>query len=206
MTAARSDLVAVIGGVIGQALADSEAAGLVVLDPGSPEGRLLIEIAGAAIGRDRVIEAVDSSGTETGPVEREEMQRMTARIMAREKGFVVAHPSNKTALLLSGNLPPERLLPLGDLYASEVATLMGSATLPADVQALADSSGGVEPLDAFLAAWLEGRRSLEDALVRLPDASRDVIAARLSAKRPERRWPRCVAKLGTRTLWIDVFE
>jgi hypothetical protein len=206
MTIPREALAAVIGGVIRQTLADSRAAGLVVLEAATPEGRLLVDIAVSSIGRDRVHQARPAGSGEASLAEREEMERMTARIAARARSFMVAHPANKTILLLGPSLPPESLLPLGDLYASDVRALMGGATLSEDVRAIADSAGGLDRLDGALAAWLEGRRSLEDALAALPETVRAAIRTRLAAKQPERRWPRCVPKLGGRTLWIDLFE
>jgi hypothetical protein len=203
MTLARAEIERIIGGVIRQSIEDAGALGLLVLEPDSPEGRLVVEIAASAIGRDRV--GGTERAVEGDPVMAAEAERMRARVAARKETLVVAHPANKTSLLLSRDVPPESLLPLGDLYASQIEAMLGSATLPEDVAALAQAVGGVSVLDAALRGWLEERRPLVAALELLAPAGRPAVVERLRANRAVRRWPRRVPKLGARTLWIDVF-
>jgi hypothetical protein len=133
------------------------------------------------------------------------LRRTAARVLASRHDWVLVHPANKTALLLARDVPPEPLLPLGDLYGSQVHDLTGGCTLPDDVMAMAEAAGGVAPLDRALHAWLEERRSLDEALAVLPAPASRAIRGRLLRNRALRRWPRRVPKLTSRTLWIDVF-
>lgn len=203
----RRQVGAVVGGVIRQALRDAGAAGLLVLEIDSPEGQLVAEWGAATLGSDRILgdtllwdgEAVSD------PVRLAELRRASARLVAARQGFLMAHPATKTVLLLSRSVPPEPLLPLGDLYASSVRDFTGACTLPPDVSAIADAAGSVEALDSALARWLEERRSLDEATRHLPAEGRRAVVERLRLNRHHRRWPRRVPKLGARTLWIDIF-
>jgi len=199
---------AIICGVVRSAVRDTGAAGVMVMETGRREGRLLHDWLTRTIGNvTRVISGPDANAEAAGDAQRaEEMRRAEARLTARENRLLLAHPACKTVLLLAASAPPERLLPFGDLYATDLMGLAGGVTLPDDVNALADAAGGVERLDAVLRAWLEERRSPVDALEALPYPVRDTVAERLRLNRAVRRWPRCVPKIGTRTLWIDMFE
>ncbi len=198
------DVAAIVAAVIQQAVRDGGRSGLVVLDGASPEARLALDWAANALGRDRVL-AVGGDGAGPAEPDRAEHDRAEARIIARERDWDVAHPANKTALLLCRELPPESLLPLGDLYASDVSRMIGECSLPDDVPSLAEISGGLERLDGALGNWLEGRQSMDRALAGLPAAARQPVRQRLLRNRAGRRWPRRVPKLGGRTLWIDLF-
>jgi len=200
---------AIVGGVITQTLADAGAAGLLVLEDATPEGRLLVHWAATALGADRV----HTSPADTayawmaagGPGrERAELRRAAARLIAAEHNWLLAHPANKTAILLSREPPPERLLPMGDLYASQILELTGGCTLPAEVDAIAAATGGVNAVDGVLAAWLDERRDLDSALARLGADAANALRQQLRRSRAARRWPRIVPKLGARTLWVDL--
>jgi hypothetical protein len=206
----RWDRVArVIGGVLRQAVADAGATGIIVLDADTPEGELVLEWAAQAIGRERVHAARDiPAGWAAGAssdVAETELRRTAARVLATRHEWLLAHPATKTVLLLAREMPPEPLLPLGDLYASQVRELAGRCTLPDDVAAIADAAGGLDALDRALRGWLEERRSLNDVLAALPDPVQRAVRGRLQRNRAWRRWPRRVPKLTSRTLWIDVF-
>src|SRR5690606_757501 len=97
-----------------------------------------------------------------------------------------AHPANKTALLL-GDHPDADLLPLGDLWASEVAVLAGDWSAPDPVRALVESTGDVAVLDEALRRWTEGREPLARALAELDMAVAERIAQALEQQR-WRRW------------------
>ena len=150
----------------------------------------------------RVTADADDGGTgEDAPRAAEELRRMRARLVA---DAVPAHPASKTVLLLGGELPPEPLLPLGDLWAAEVAELAGGWSAPPSVARIAEAAGGIEALDAALAAYFD-RRDPRGLHALAPEARRAVAAA-LAAGRASRRWPRTVPKLGARTLGVDLFE
>ena len=210
MSDVRRDRIArVVGGVLRQAVADAAASGIIVLDADTPEGELVREWAIQSLGPDRVhlagnIPAGWEAGASSAAAEAE-LRRTAARVLAARHEWVLTHPATKTVLLLAREMPPEPLLPLGDLYASQVRELAGRCTLPDEVAAFADSAGGVDVLDRALHAWLEERRPLDEALAALPDGAGRAIHGRLQRNRAQRRWPRRVPKLTARTLWIDVF-
>jgi hypothetical protein len=195
----------ITGNVIRAAVRDAGATGVVVLDAESPEGRLARTWLARTLGDDAVVPAPAPAHATTGPIDTDEYRRAAGRIHAREYGLVLAHPACKTVLLLASDVPPERILPLGDVYATEMADWAGGVSLPDDVRALADMAGGLSKLDRALHAWLERRRPLEAALSELPGEARAAVSRRLLLNRAVRRWPRCVPKIGRRTLWIDVF-
>jgi hypothetical protein len=201
-----------VGAVARQALLDRGARRVALLDDGSPEAALASRFLAAALGNDAVVR-VSVDGAELEPLlhllppglprERleDELRRMKARLL---EGALAAHSANKTELLLGAALPPEPLLPLGDLYASEVASLCGGWSASSEVRALAESAGGVEALDAALRRWLDGRDPA--ALNALPAAAAEQVERRFRAGRAARLASRIVPKLGTRTLGVDLLE
>lgn len=130
--AARTRVGGVVAEVIRQAVLDAGAAGVVLMDDGSPEAALTAEWCSQAVGGDAVWavprpapadvrgcmaalgEDASSDDASSGDVA-EEAHRFRCRLAAAARGALVAHPANKTVLLLSSRLPPEPLLPLGDL-------------------------------------------------------------------------------------------
>lgn len=220
--AARTRVGGVVAEVIRQAVLDAGAAGVVLMDDGSPEAALTAEWCSQAVGGDAVWavprpapagvrscvavlgEDASSDDASSGDVA-EEAHRFRCRLVAAARGALVAHPANKTVLLLSSRLPPEPLLPLGDLYASQVAALAGAWTGPPDIVRLADSVGGVEVLDAALNAWLEERRPFDAVAESLGTAAAAELRRAFEAGRFARRRVGLVPKLGWRTLGIDLF-
>lgn len=208
----------IVGGVIRQAVRDAGARGVAVLDDASPEARLALAWSVAALGADAVITvpvpdsaAVDgfrALGLAPPDVPRDrlvaELHRAAGRLVAADRDALLAHPANKTALLLGTAPPPEALLPLGDLYASQVAELAGGWTVPDAVRRLADRVGGIDRLDTALVRWAEERRPAAEAFAPLGDATDDLMAA-LEAARFARRRLGVIPKLGTRTLGFDLF-
>jgi hypothetical protein len=147
VTEARAARVAaVIGAVARQCLADRGARRVALLDDGSPEAVYAARVLREALGEGAVVRvAVDDADLEPllhlgGPRARlaDEARRMRARLL---EGAVAAHPAHKTELLLGPSLPPDPLLPLGDLYASEVAELAGGWSASDEVRALAGAAG-----------------------------------------------------------------
>ena len=200
----------IVGAVVGQALADRGATRVALLDDGGPEAELAARMLGDVLGADRVVR-VTAEAAEVESVlhlspglspdrAREEARRLKARTMV---DAVAANPANKTALLLGGELPPEPLLPLGDLWASEVAQLAGGSAT-AEVRRIAELAGGVEALDSELRAWTEGRDA--EAFDRLSAGAAKAVRSALNAGRASRLHPRIVPKIGTRTLGADLFE
>jgi hypothetical protein len=201
----------VVGAVARQALADRGASRIALLDDGGPEAELAARLLAAAVGAERVVRATAGDGEMESVLhlaphadrERlgEELRRMRARLT---DDAVAAHPGNKTALLLGGELPPEPLLPLADLWATDVAELAGGWSAPPGVRRIATLAGGIEALDAALRRWADGRDAA--ALALLPPEAAEAVARALAAGRASRLHPRIVPKIGTRTLGVDLFE
>lgn len=203
----------IVGAVARQALADRGLRRIALLDDRGPEAELAARLLARRLGEDAVVRVAATAGgcgvepflpdAHGVPAWRvgEEARRMRARLM---DGVLVAHPASKTALLLRGELPPEPLLPLGDLWATDVAELAGDWSAPPEVAAAAEAAGGIGPLDAALRAWADGRDRA--ALDRLPREASERVRALLAAGSASRRNPRIVPKLGGRTLCIDLME
>lgn len=170
----RERVMAVIAGVLHQALDHSGATGI-RLDGTSPQSDFCRECCRRA--------GAEAPGTDA----------------------LLAHAANKTALLLSRDRPRADLLPLGDLYAGQVAELAGGYDLPADAAALVEAAGGLERAEHALQRWLEQRQPPEIALAELPEPVRGPF---LEAVRGGRFWrEHCglVPKLSARTIGIDLF-
>ncbi|HEX6038216.1 hypothetical protein [Longimicrobium sp.] len=208
---AEGRIAEIVGAVARQALADRGAARIALLDDGGPEAALAARLLERALDDGAVVRVTaDGAGVEPflphpGAVPRwrveDEARRLRARLM---DGVVAAHPANKTALLLGGELPPEPLLPLGDLWATDVAAMAGGWSAPPEVGALADAAGGIEALDDALRRRIDGRdpRGLD----RLPRDVAERIRILLAAGSAARRVPRIVPKLAGRTIGIDLME
>lgn len=202
----------VVGAVARQALADRGLGRVALLDDGGPEAELAARLLGDALGTDGVVRVgAEPQGLESllhrlapecgaAQVE-EEVRRLRARLVPNA---LAAHPANKTALLLGGELPPESLLPLGDLWASEVAELTGDWSAGDEARRLAEDAGGIDALDDALRGWTDRRDPA--ALDALPGDVAARVRLASAGGRAARLFPRIVPKLGTRTLYVDLFE
>lgn len=209
--AAEGRIAEIVGAVARQALADRGASRIALLDDGGPEAELAARLLGRALGQGAIVR-VTADGGDVEPflphphaVPRwrvdDEVRRLRARLM---DGILAAHPANKTALLLGGALPPEPLLPLGDLWATDVLALAGGWSAPPEVAALAKAAGGIEALDTALRRRVDGRdpRGVDG----LPREAAERVRALLAAGSAWRRTPRIVPKLAGRTIGIDLLE
>jgi hypothetical protein len=195
---ARAERIArVICGVLDDALRASGKSGLVVLDDGSPEAALLIHWCGEYL-------AGPFWSAEGQPEALVEL-RVRALHLAAEKSALMAWPANKTALLLGRDRPGEPLLPLGDLYATQIRELARGWSVPADVQLIVDSAGGLDCVDEALHAIYEGWSTAEKGAEHLPVKARGPFLEAVRAGRFWRQRPGLVPKLGTRTIGIDLF-
>jgi hypothetical protein len=200
----------VIGAVARQALADRGVTRIALLDDGGPEAKLAASILRGELGEDAVLSvgAVDvdlqpmiGGSTADGRRRVEEARRMRARLT---DDALPAHPANKTALLLGGEPPPEPLLPLGDLWATDVLALCGGWSASPEIEALARDAGGIEALDGALRRLIDGRdaSALDAFAPEIAERLRTMLAAGSAA----RRYPHVVPKLGGRTLFADLYE
>jgi len=200
-----------VAAVARQALSDWGAERVALLDDGSPEAGLAATLL-APLGPERLARL--DVRTDVEPLLHllprthapERVGREWARLRMRlEADALSAAPDNKTVLLLGGALPPEPFLPLGDLYASEVAELAGGWSAPEEVRALAEAAGGIERLDAALRSLVDRRDPAGvDAL--LPAGVGDELRRRFERGRASRLTLRLVPKVGYRTLGVDLFE
>lgn len=186
---------AVVAGVVDAAARDAGRSRIVILDHAGPECALLescLADAGFALPFER------AGGTDLDDA------RARARRAAGDDGLVV-DPVNKTVAVLWPEWLAEPLLPLADLYASQVAALAGDWSAPADARAWIERAGGIEAVDGFLVRHLEERRPLDEALGAIADpAVRTELGDRFRAGWWWRRRAGVVPKLGGRTLGIDL--
>lgn len=193
-----------VAAVVRQALADRALAGIVLIDPPGPEGRLLLRWMEA-----EGVEAVSPDDAEAERVRERlpgrsarEAWRAVGRAWAEARGLLPASTMHKTGLLLGGEAPPERLLPLGDLYGSEVRALAGGATLPGVLSPWGE--GAMEEVDRALRDHLEAGVPWEEASRSLDPALRESVGTVLA--RRSRGWmrPPIIPKLSERTLGVDL--
>jgi hypothetical protein len=191
MTTPVEDRVAgVVVGVCRQAVADAGVAGILLAEDRSPPGALLhgwLTSGGCRVWR----------GSEL------DVNLWDARGRLE---VLLAHPADKTSLLLGGMLPLADLLPLGDLWGGQVDQLAGGWNAPPAVTELARAAGGLERLDAALRRLVDERRPVAEALGDLPGEAADAVLARYEAARFFRLRPRLVPKPSSRTLGIDLFD
>jgi hypothetical protein len=201
----------IVGAVARQALIDRGAERIALLDDGGPEADLAARILARTLGHDGAIRITASEANVESVLHlspgaapeavRHEIRRMKARLTP---GVLAAHPGNKTALLLNARLPPEPLLLLGDLWASEVAELAGGWSAPPPVTRIAEQAGGIAMLDDALRAYVDRRDPR--GLGALPPEAADAVRRALNAGRPGRMHPFIIPKIGSRTLGVDLFD
>lgn len=197
----------VVRAVVAAAVRDAAAGGVVVLDDWTPEGELVYEWLVAELGEERVWRAASlASNVQHSDADPVDAQRLAAWRTAREQAALIAHPANKTVLLLGGRVPWADLYPLGDLWASQVETLARHWSGPEEVEAVAEAAGGLAALDTALARMIDAREPAADALARLPAAAAQQLITLYERGRYFRLRARLVPKLGVRTLGIDLFD
>jgi hypothetical protein len=170
--------------VIGEALRRTGAVG-VVLAGGGPERDLLSEwMADASVpwltppletvglARDLLLAAGsgtdgENDGPGMAPVE------LAARALASRNGFLLTGTASKTTLLLSPGRLLEPLLPLADLYASEILDIAGECTVPTCLEGIDEEQ--LRQVDQALQRWLEEDALEEDALTALAEPLRLMV-------------------------------
>ncbi len=194
----------IIAGVIRSFLATSGRTGLHLIG-GGPGERALANVWLSGL--------VNDGGDDPGGLDTrdgagwraEEEERFRARIAAHEKNGEVAHLANRTYLILARRLPPERVLPLGDLAASEVLALGGRPLLPPPFHAVADDPSALVELESAIDAWLAGSPAGDSAWGPVVAAPTDrTLGEVLKEGFLVRAQDRIVPKLGHATPWIDL--
>ncbi len=122
--------------------------------------------------------------------------------LAASRNLLLLDSTNKTCLLLSPRRPVAPVLPLGDVYASEVLDLWGDCTRPAFLKGEPEAT--LRAVDAALSDYFEGGLHRNEAFRRLPDAIREGIERGLDAARRYGRFLPRVPKLGYATLGVDL--
>ena len=112
--------------------------------------------------------------------------------------------ASKTVLLL-GAVPHADVLPLGDLYHTQIVALIGPAELGAPARELASLCGGAETLDGALQRLFDERRPWSHATRDLSGPAAQELKRHLDAARFQRTRVGLVPKLGSRTLGIDLY-
>jgi hypothetical protein len=206
VAAAGGRVARVVSGVVGAAVLEAAATGVTVLADWTPEGELLYEWLVRELGEGRVWRAASlASNVHQGAAEPAAGRAVTPTgPQLSADGALTAHPLNKTALLLGGRVPHADLLPLGDLWASQVERLTGRWSAPAEVEAAAAAAGGIQELDSALRRMVEDRCEIGDLGIGRSAAGQ--LVELYERGRFYRLRPRLVPKLTARTLGIDLFD
>lgn len=194
----------IVCGVIRAGIRDTGREGVVLAAPPSGPGDLLgewMEEEGLLFEPpDAVRRVARKHGLPS--VDDPEVYRAAARLLARRRNLLPLHPIHKTVLLLGGAPPPEPLLPLADVYASELNRWCEPVPRP---PLLEDRDAGtVEAVDRALVGYLEERLPWAEAASGLDEELRDAVAGALARGRWYRLWSPVTPKLGHRTPGIDL--
>jgi hypothetical protein len=201
----------IVGAVARQALADRGLSRIALLDDGSEQADLAARLLAHGLS-EATVERITIAAAEVEPllpawpgVPRDRMEDELRRMRARLTDALPAHPASKTELMMGGALPPEPLLPLGDLWATDVLALGAAWSGSAELRSIADDAGGIETLDAALRRLVDRRESIgwDQGL---PPTVRDRVRLAIRGGAAWRRDPFLVPKLGSRTLGTDLFE
>jgi hypothetical protein len=132
----------------------------------------------------------------------QEASWLTSQALAWKRNLLVLGTANKTCLLLSPRKPIQAVLPLGDMYASEVWELAGSATVPPILEQR--SLEVLRQVDQALEDYYLGESTDSTVFQTLPGDLRDGITEAWNAAR--KGWhPRpLIPKLGRATLGLDL--
>ncbi len=205
----------VVVAVVAEAIRDAGAHGVALASSPGPETALLEQWFTAAaitvrIPHAEVVQAVADpleaslAGDASEAVARsnEEARRAAARVIANREGLIPVSAVNKTELIWAERLPPEPLLPLGDLYASQIHTLAGACTAPPPL-------GDIEPdrlraVDKALAQVVDHGVRPDIAFAELPSELRDAAFSAMQRSAWKGTLPPVVPKLSRRTLGVDL--
>ena len=202
----------IVTGVVREALRSSGRSG-VVLAGGGPEEELLHRwlrearipfVIPATASVERARELLDSLHLPGGgtPESGMEASELAGRAHAWAEGLLLLGSSNKTFLLLSPIPTSCEILPLGDLFASQISELTGDSSLPPCLRHV--SAERLRAVDKALADYYEEGYGEDRAFGDLEsDLRRTVLSALTQARRGWHPRP-LVPKLGRATLGLDL--
>lgn len=162
----------IVMGVMEEAVRRAGARG-VVLGGRGPEGTLLESwFAGSVIpvttpppevleaARELILRSISSH--EATSIPGLDGWNLAARVLAAREGLLLLGTATKTTVLLSPGRQLEPVLPLADLYASEILELRGECSVPPCLEGA--DEGIVRAVDLGLQEYLEGNLEPRDAL------------------------------------------
>ena len=127
---------------------------------------------------------------------------LASMALARRQDLLLLGTATRTLILLSRTLPPEPILPLGDIFASEVLDIQGECTVPP----ILGGAGAevVRTVDQGLQEWVTEAIAPECAFSAVDPALRPILVDAL--REAKRRWvfPYLVPPLRSPTLGIDL--
>ncbi|MEE8148655.1 MAG: hypothetical protein V3T24_13685 [Longimicrobiales bacterium] len=205
----------VVVAVVAEALREADARGVVLASSPGPETALLERwFAAAAITVKtpdaEVVQAVadaletnrSGDAAEAAAWANEEARRAVARLIAAREELIPMSAANKTELIWAKRLPPEPLLPLGDLYASQIHALAGACTAPPPLAGI--DPDRLDAVDKAVAQVVEDGVRPDVAFAQLPSELRDAAISAMTRSAWKATLPPVVPKLGRRTLGVDL--
>ena len=205
----------VVVAVVAEAIREADAQGVVLASSPRPETALLERWFSAAaitvkIPDGEVVRAVADSleaslGRDTPEAvarSQQEARRAAARVIANREELIPVSAANKTELIWAERLPPEPLLPLGDLYASQIHALAGACTAPLPL--LGIEPGRLRAVDKAIAQVVDDGVRPDVAFPELPTELRDAALSAMHRSAWKATLPPVVPKLGRRTLGVDL--
>lgn len=185
---------AIVMGVVGEVLRRSGANGAVVGGRG-PEGELLNRwITKSAIPLQAPSEEAVALVQASLPPKSSGVGRpgnrslvsysLAARALAAQDDLLLLGTATKTTILLSPGLHLEPVLPLGDLFATEILAMQGECSVPTCLEGVAE--GVLQTVDDALQRYLEGDMGIEDAFFQVDQPLRSLLEETL--RRVQRWW------------------
>jgi hypothetical protein len=127
---------------------------------------------------------------------------LAGRAISSIRGLLLVGTSNKTGLLLSFRPSAHPILPLGDLYASQILELAGGCTVPPPLQGISPEE--LSDVDSALRAYFEDGLPPEEAFGSLEPPRGRQIRRMLEESRKKWHHIPLIPKLGEGTLGLDL--
>ena len=141
-------------------------------------------------------------GSSIGPALLQRASELAGQAVASVQDLLLLGTENKTGLLLAFPTTVQPILPLGDLYASQILELSGGCTLPHPLRGI--STEELSAVDSALRAYFEDGLHPEMAFGKLePDRSQQI---RNMLEESRKKWHPLplIPKLGDATLGTDL--